>query len=94
MLENDNSMHSTSIPGNFPVERSLVTSEEFCRYVNESWGLRQRHMRDARINSASLSILERQAERVNENLNAVFVAQSLGTFRARQSSCAQHRPYA
>ncbi len=65
-------MHSTSAPANFPVERGMVTSKEFRRYMNKSSGLHQRHMSDARINSASLFILERQVERVNENLNAVL----------------------
>ncbi len=69
MLENDNGMHSTSAPANFPIEHGMVTSEEFRRYLNESWGLHQRHMRDAHINSASLFIPKRQVEGVNENLN-------------------------
>ncbi len=49
-----------------------VSFEDFLRFARESRGLHRRHLRDARINSASLLILELQVKRVNKNLNAVL----------------------
>ncbi len=63
---------SASAPEIIAGECEIVTQSGLRALRNVFLRIHRRHLRDARISSASLYILENQVQRVNENLNTTM----------------------